>query len=536
MIHINQLGYKINDKKEVFVNSPYCRVDSFKVIDVKSGTSVYEGQLKGPFLDKDTGDTLYKGEFTDLKVPGEYFVEIAVGKSYKFKINENVYDKVKDALLKVMYFQRCGIELKEEYAGPWKHGCCHTEDAYLYEEEGRKIETTGGWHDAGDYGKYVVPAAKTVADLLLAYQFVPDAFDDDLNIPESGNRVPDILDEARVALDWMFKMQAEDGGVYHKVTTKNFIGMDMPETSKEKRYVFPISVTATADFAAVMAMASRVFKPYDEEFCQKAISAAEKAWIWLINNPDREGFKNPPGVNTGEYGDVYDRDERFWAAVELYSATGKEEYHNYIKENYQEDFSKTALNWQNVGGYSVISYLFTEKEGLDNEVYNYLKAAFLSDAMQMAERGKNNGYGISLANYIWGSNGVLMDQSIVLIIASILDKDKADEYLTIAKNNFNYLLGCNALSQSYITGFGSQPIMHPHHRPSEADGIEEPVPGMLSGGPNQNLQDETLKRVVTEDVTPARAFVDLLGSHSSNEITTYWNSAAVFVAGYFSIV
>ena len=102
--------------------------------------------------------------------------------------------------------------------------------------------------------------------------------------------------------------------------------------------------------------------------------------------------------------------------------------------------------------------------------------------MQMAERGKNNGYGISLANYIWGSNGVLMDQSIVLIIASILDKDKADEYLTIAKNNFNYLLGCNALSQSYITGFGSQPIMHPHHRPSEADGIEEPVQGCFPEG------------------------------------------------------
>ncbi|MFP4015694.1 MAG: glycoside hydrolase family 9 protein [Halanaerobiales bacterium] len=535
MIHINQIGYKPGDRKEVLINKSDQEIKNFEIINSSNDNVVFTGELTGPYSDKDSGDTLYKGDFTEFRDSGDYLIKVAGGEqSYLFSIEENIYQEVRDALLKVMYYQRCGIELEEDYAGCWKHAACHSEDAYLYEKPEIHIDTTGGWHDAGDYGKYVVPAAKTVADLLLSYEFFPQAFDDCLNIPESGNGIPDILDEVRVALDWMLKMQADNGGVYHKVTTKNFIGVVMPETSKEKRYIFPISSTATADFAAVMAMAGRVYKGIDKTFSEKAIDAAEKSWAWLINNPDLIAYMNPPGVNTGGYGDNDDRDERFWAAVELYRATGHAEYHRYIKLNYKNEFNKTTIDWQHVGGYAVISYLFIEEDKRDNTVYQYLKTCFFNDADQMVKRGISSGYGISLDRYIWGSNGLLMDQALVLIIASMLDKEKADKYIYIAKNNFNYLLGCNALNQSYLTGFGSNPIMNPHHRPSSADGVKEPVPGIVSGGPNKNLQDEALRKAVPEDVAPARAFIDEMASHSSNEMTTYWNSPAVFVAAYFS--
>lgn len=538
MIHINQIGYKDDERKEVFINSPEEKIEMFQVVNIADNKVVYEGPLTGPVKDGDTGDTIYTGDFTQVKKPGEYFIEVTgLGRSFNFRIEKNIYSEVRDALLKVMYYQRCGIALDEEYAGTWKHDICHLKDAYLYENQEIKIDTTGGWHDAGDYGKYVVPAAKTVADLLLSYDFLPGVFSDKLNIPESNNGIPDILDEARAALEWMFKMQnSENGGVYHKVTTRNFIGMDMPETSKEKRYIFSVTSTATADFAAVMAMAGRLYSTYDQEFSTKAISAAEKAWEWLINNPDTEEYQNPPGVNTGVYGDDDDQDERFWAAVELFRVTGNKKYHKHIKKNYLNNFNKTTLDWQHVGGYGVISYLFIDRTKRNNKIYSKFKKDFIEDADQMVKRGKGNPYGISLDNYIWGSNGLLMDQALILILASIINDEKAGEYLHISKNNFNYLLGCNALDQCYVTGFGSKSILFPHHRPSIADCIEAPVPGMVAGGPNQNLQDPILREAVAEDIPPARAFVDAEGGYSANEITTYWNSPAVFVAGYFSNV
>ncbi len=533
MIKINQIGYELHEDKKFFVNSSEQKLDKFQVLNCDNQV-VYEGELSGPCTDSDTGDTVYKGDFSDLEQRGNFCIVVSDFKSQQFEIEENIYSEIRDALLKAMYYQRCGIELTEEYASYWQHGSCHEDDAYLYEEPKVHIDTTGGWHDAGDYGKYVVPAAKTVADLLLAYQFFPKAFSDDLGIPESGNGIPDLLDEVRVALNWMFKMQHKDGAVYHKVTSKNFIGMEMPENSDVKRFILPISSTATADFAAVMARAARVYQSFDQDFARKALQGAENAGNWLLENPELKEFKNPSDVKTGEYGDGDDTDERFWATAELFRSTGDEKYHQVIKEKYNQQFSKTAIDWQHVGGYGTITYLLLEKSRRDEEIYHHLEDEFDQGVKEFLNRADQNGYGITLGNYIWGSNGVLMDQALILIMADIINEEDQNKYINIAQNNFNYLLGTNALDQCFVTGFGSNPIKNPHHRPSSADGIEKPVPGLVSGGPNQNLQDETLRQAVSPDTPPARAFVDAEGSHSANEITTYWNSPAVFTAAYFS--
>ena len=138
----------------------------------------------------------------------------------------------------MLYYQRCGIALDKEYAGDWEHEICHINDGTLYEDNNIKIETLGGWHDAGDFGKYTVPTAVTLADLLMAYEFFPTAFEESINIPESGNGVPDILNESRFALDWLLKMQdLKTGGVHHKVSTKSFPGFIMPEKDSDVRYI-----------------------------------------------------------------------------------------------------------------------------------------------------------------------------------------------------------------------------------------------------------------------------------------------------------
>lgn len=145
-------------------------------------------------------------------------------------------------------------------------------------------------------------------------------------------------------LDWLFKMQDyRTGGVYHKLTTLSFPDLDvMPEADTADLYFSPVSATATGDFAGVMAMAARMYEPFDSAYAKKCLDAATLAWKWLVQHPDAPGFINPPEISTGEYGDGNDKDERYWAAAELYRTTGKEEYHQAVLQLVQLSFQNTV--------------------------------------------------------------------------------------------------------------------------------------------------------------------------------------------------
>lgn len=224
---------------------------------------MFEGKVGTAAVNKNTKTNEAAGDFTALTTPGTYKIAgDKCGESYEFTIGEGVYDEALNDAVRMLYMQRCGTELTEELAGAFAHPVCHADEAVIYGTS-NKIDVSGGWHDAGDYGRYTVSGVKAVADLLLAYQKYPDAFSDDLNIPESGNGVPDVLDEARYELEWLFKMQASDGGVYHKVTCANFPETVMPQEEVEELIISPVSTTATGDFAAIMAMAYEVYKDVD---------------------------------------------------------------------------------------------------------------------------------------------------------------------------------------------------------------------------------------------------------------------------------
>jgi endoglucanase len=542
MIHINQIGYRPNDKKIAIVNSQELGLqEDFEVVRSDTKAVVFTGKMTGkrtangipePVTDFFAREKILYADFSAVTEPGEYIVSVPkYGESYPFVIGEHVYKEVKNALLKALYYQRCGIALDAEHAGEWTHDACHLELATLYEDPSKQIDVTGGWHDAGDYGRYVSPGANTVAYLLLAHELFPDAFQEAIGIPESGGGMPDLLREAKYELDWLMKMQdPASGGAYHKVTGKNFEGFVMPEDDHSPQFVLPISPTATGDLAAILAQAARVYKPYDAAFADQALSAAEKAWQWLASNPDAPGYKNPSDVLTGEYGDDNSKDERYWAAVELYKTTGKAEYHDAVKEKYA-GVGKLGLGWGDMSGFGTISYLFMDEALRDPAVYNALSASFFGEADKLVGRA-NEGYLLPMnANdYYWGSNMGAMNKGVLLSTANLL-KPKA-EYDSVAQHLFNYLLGVNAMDQSYVSGFGSKPMLHPHHRPSGSDGIDAPVPGLVSGGPNKNRQDPTAEAQLPEDVAPMKAYVDDQGSWSTNEIAIYWNGPAIFVAGY----
>lgn len=548
-IHINQIGYRLKDKKIAIINGRRSKLafknkicNKFDIINDENNEILYSGDLTGGSLDESSGDIVYYADFTCIERSGAYHISVqGLGRSFSFRIEEHVYKDVKNALIKGLYYQRCGVQLEEEHAGPWKHKACHLQTGRLFEDNSKTLDGTGGWHDAGDYGKYTIAGAYAAAFLLIAYELMPTSFGEAINIPESGNGIPDILNETRFELEWLLKMQDKaSGGVYSKFTSKVFpdnLARDskgvMPEDDTHDLFFFPITSTATADFAAVMGLASRVYKQFDQSFAAECLEAAEKAWDWLDINKELICPRNPPGVVTGEYWDDSDRDDRYWAAAELFRTTYKKEYHDYVIKVFKSDEIENGMWWRSVGGLGNIAYLFADREKVDQKTYNEIKDSLLGHADILLNNSKEDGYRLSFKNhYIWGSNLLVMNSAFYMIIANFIRPDNA--YIEAAQYHMDYLLGRNAVNYCYVTGFGSKPVMYPHHRPSSADGVEEPVPGLVSGGPNKELQDRYAQKRLTGK-PPARCFIDSDLSYATNEVAIYWNTPAVFVAAYFDM-
>nr|ABW39322.1 glycoside hydrolase family 9 [uncultured bacterium] len=540
-IHYNQTGYgqELPKKAVITGKGNNCMVLNERDMGAWSpqdgGKIVYT--LSEPSYDEASGDTVRILDFSNITLPGRYII-FSDGEQVTINIKDKPYNVLCNALIKGLYYQRCGCELSDKHAGPYSHGTCHLGKAVLVKDNGEidpntVIDCAGGWHDAGDYGRYTAPAAATLGHMLYSYEFFPGAFKDELNIPESGNGVPDILNECRYELEWMLKMQREDGGVYHKVATRYFSGFIMPQDDKDDLFLFRVSHCSTAGFAASTALASRVYKPFDADFSNKLLQAAEKAWNWMEANPVFEPFNNPPDFRSGGYGDFSCEDELFWASAELYSVTGDKRYEEALKKRFSAvDFS--GFGWRETAGFGVLCCLFILKDKLDESLFSLIKEKFLETADSKLALAMKSGYGTALGadSYVWGSILPILNNAIIMICACLLTKES--KYRDAALNQLDYLLGMNATGYSFVTGFGDRPYRFPHHRPSFADGVDDPVPGLVSGGPNKQYPDMACKTIIPKDTPAAKFYIDYTPTASANEIAIYWNSPAVFVTAYFS--
>jgi len=512
-ININQVGYR-TDSKKTAVFRDVTNQSEFSVVNADTKEKVYTGKLENRTDNKSAGETNFTGDFSSVTAPGKYYISCdGLDNSYTFEIGDKVYNNLLDDSVRMLYLQRCGVKVEDSEFG---HAACHTSMATVYGTND-KIDVSGGWHDAGDYGRYVVPAAKAVADLLYAYQATPDLYSDNINIPESGNGVPDILDEARFELEWMMKMQAPDGGAYHKVSCATFPGYVMPTAETGELIVTPVSSTATADFCASMALAAEFYEKYDKDFAKKCMNAAEKSWAWLQANPGFI-FKNPADIVTGEYGDMTDRDERYWAAAQMYRATGDQKYLSAVSS------ASTGLDWSTVGDYGNIALLTMNGIDKNSSAYTNAKNAVLKQADKMAGNVSSSPYGSSITTYNWGSNMTIANAGIIFGLAQQLTGDAS--YGTAAQAQLNYLLGTNPVGTSFVSGYGTVSPENPHHRPSMAVG--HAMKGMLAGGVNENLEDSAAK-AYCKDLPAAKCFIDNSESYSTNEITIYWNSPLTYL-------
>lgn len=536
-IKVDQAGYLPGHAK-VALLAAATDAREFTVQRASDGKTVFRGKLAAAQTDTDSGDKVQAADFTKFNKSGRYYLNVAgVGRSWEFAIGADAFVRPYYLATRSFYGQRCGtaVDLGPEFPG-FKHDACHPVGAW-HESSGKTGDhvSAKGWHDAGDYGRYIVNSGLTTGTMLWAYElFGARVSKVQLNIPESGNGTPDLLNELRWNLEWMLSMQDSDGGVFHKQTSARFCGFVMPEKDDLPSVVIgtgkdPFKGTcATADFAAVMAIAARVYKPFDSAFAEQCAKAARAAWNWAEAHPTVL-FNNPAGVSTGAYGDRNCADEMLWAAAELWRATGESAFEAYFLAHWAEMRPTLRavgpMSWANVAPMGLWAYALGK--GLNAETVAAIREDSIKAADDIAARTAAHGYRQSLTakDFIWGSNGVAANYGVQLLVANQMKANPA--YVSAALDNLHYLLGRNPFSLSYVTAVGANAYQHPHHRPSGADTNAAPWPGLLSGGPNRARQDPAMKKM--ENRPPMRMFLDDQESYASNEVAINWNAPLVFL-------
>lgn len=550
-LKVNQVGYHAEGQK-VAVAEPEVKSKTFTLKDSK-GRTVWKGKAVrtavSPFSDK----TRQVVDFSKVSKPGTYTLSAGKHKQ-RVIIAEKPYGDIAVAAMKSYYLQRTGMPIEEKYAGKYARPAAHPDTnvqihpsaASPQRPAGTVIESPYGWYDAGDYNKYIVNSGFTVGTMLMAYQINKENLDKmDLNIPESGNNIPDFLDEIMYNLKWMMTMQdPADGGVYHKLTTPNFEGFIMPKDCKQQRYVVQKSTQAALDFAATMALAARIYNAYSEygEFCKEATAAAERAYAWAVKNPgvmyDQPGNneKYDPDVATGMYDDKNAEDEFFWAATELYLTTKQTAYLAQAKAFSPKKFMLPS--WGNISGLGAMQWLnqvILGTEEAKDVCTNCMKKSLKAQCDKWIEEMNGSSFhsvtGNHAEDFIWASNSEMgAGRGIMLMYQYALTKDS--KYRDAAMSTLDYIFGRNATGYCFVTGFGTQRVMHPHQRLSSADGITDPLPGFLIGGPNRGQQDKEHVPPYPSSI-PDESYMDHEGSYASNEVAINWNAYLVNLLSWF---
>ncbi len=531
---------------------------------MQNGTMVSSGNTTVFGADETSGEYVHQIDFSSFTAQGEnYAIQIGSDTSYPFNIDATAYSAASYDAIRYFYHNRSGIEIETQYTGgghgsyaadsKWSRPAGHvngTNNPGDYNVPcwpgtcDYALDVPKGWYDAGDHGKYVVNGGISVWKLLNAYERAlylgsnSDAFADGmLNIPESGNGVPDLLDEARWQLEFLMAMQVPDGKpmagmVHHKMHDENWTGFPLaPHEDTQNRYLVPPSTAATLNVAAVAAQCARIWKDIDSNFANKCLTVAQKAWDAAQNNPDvvYDGNYDSGG---GAYGDEILADEFIWAAAELYITTGDNKYASRINTT----LDSSEWGWENTQAAALLSLATvptTSATTLGKEARNTIQT--LSD--ELLKIANSEGYEIiaNKYNFYWGSNNSFANK--LILLASAYDYTGNEKYLTAFGKNIDYLFGRNALSKSYITGYGENAAAQPHHRFWSGvidNSYPWAPPGTMVGGPNQSLDGPKAKALLDGCQSAAQTcYADNIQAYSVNEITINWNSAFFWITAFY---
>lgn len=542
-IRLNQVGfYPYAPKVGIAVSAS---AGNFYIVKENKVDTVFTGVLGAATGWSYSGETVRKADFSALKTPGKYFLSIPeIGYSNKFEIKPDVHHEVTKASIKSFYYQRASSAIVQPWAGKWPRAAGHLDKAVQVHNSaattlrptGFKFNSSKGWYDAGDYNKYVINSGISTYTMLALYEHFSQYYDTvNTFIPESKNEISDLLDECLWQVRWLLTTQdPSDNGVYFKITDADFTGIDMPNLDSQTRYAVKKTTASALNFAAVMAQAARIAylnKAKLPGLSDTLISRAIGAWIWARKNPNVQYIQSQlsnPSINTGEYGDASFGDEFQWAAHELYVTTKLDSFYSIVGI----PSSISVPGWNNsraLGIYTLNNYLKSLTPIADTSL---IKSRLLSLANSLRNQYNSSAYGIpmgtSQGDFSWGSNGTAANQGMVLLQAFRNTKDST--YLFAALANLDYILGRNATDYCFVTGHGTKSPGFLHHRISAADGVFEPIPGLLAGGPTRNaLVDCGAESYPSTFV--AKSYFDDWCSYSTNEVAINWNAPLSYLAG-----
>lgn len=573
---INQAGYFLDGPKRATILSDAADPLPFRLEDT-GGVAVGAGMATPAGFDPTVGARTQIADFSAFATAGEgYRLVVGERKSLPFSVGHDVYGKLRVDALSWFYPQRSGIAIKGDIAGQaYARPAGHVQEspnqgdtkvtcltgtvaAKLYGTDwtcNYNLDVSGGWYDAGDQGKYVVNGGIAVAQLLGTFErglvysdgASPVLSDSLSRIPENGNGIPDILDEARWELEFLMKMMVPDGQplagmVHHKVHDTKWTEVPMlPHLDPYLRALHRPSTAATLNLAAVAAQGARLFAPYDRDFAQRLLAAGRKAWLAaaahpLLFAPGSDGLQGG-----GDYGDDDVTDEAYWAAAELYITTGETRYLEALKASPHwaaPVFSAAgAFDWRSVAGLGRLDLaLYGDKLAKDNKamVMTSVVSAARSFLALQAKEPFGHIYRPANNRYDWGSNQLILQN--LIVVSAGYDLTGELPFLNGVREGMDYIFGRNAMNMSYVTGYGSVFAHNQHSRwyAHQADGaLPNPPAGTLAGGPNSTLVDD-VARARLKGCRPQTCYIDDIMAWGTNEMTINWNAPLVYIASFLA--
>lgn len=532
-IVVDQFGYLPGARKIAVIRDPQTGFDAsesfspgneYALINAADDSEVFTSGIsiwKNGMTDDSSGDKVWWFDFTEVTEIGSYYVLDKQHnlRSFEFQISPSVYNEPLKHAVRTFFYQRAGYAKEAAYAGrEWADAASHVGpnqdlECHLFSspnDPSNERDVSGGWYDAGDYNKYTSWTANYVVEMMKAYMEAPDAWGDDYNIPESGNGIPDLLDEAKWGIDHLIRLQEEDGGVLCIVDMAH---ASPPSAATERSLYGPSTTSASLNTAAALAAASVVFKSIgNEEYALQLESAAIAAWDWAVANPavlfrNNDSAYNSEGIGAGQQEeDDYQRMmTKLEAAAFLFDLTKDTEYRSFIDNNYM---TAHLFEW---------SYAYPFEASNQEALLYYAgipeaTASVATDIKDKYSSAMNGGsenfpafyndddpYRAHLNSYTWGSNAVKSHKGNMFmnVVSFDLDPSKNDEAYEAGLTYVNYIHGLNPLNMVYLSNmyrYGAENCVNEFYHTWFQDGSTKwdrvgestygPAPGFLVGGPN----------------------------------------------------
>lgn len=516
-IQVSQAGYLPSSPKFAYVGNwlgtaGAMPVDNtvYQVIDASSGAIKLSGNATlRAAADPWSGNDVYEVDLSALKVAGSYRLLIdGMGVSQPFKVDVNMAENIYRKVMRVLYHVRNGTVISAPYAEPGYErpqggiaanldGVFHaalTSVAYPFnngEVANQYHPVSKGWFDAGDYGQYIPNAAIAFWAVGVAMDLAPTGFaDGELNIPESTNGIPDVIDEIGWEMDWALSMQDTiDGGVYFRIASETW-NVSLPHLVALPRFIYEKTTHATANFAAMAAIYARLIKPYDAARSATALAAAEHAWVFLQTHVQWPAagitYTNPAKTHSGTYSDKSAQDNLLWASAELLRTTGLQKYRTY----YQTHVATVVADATNIPQFNKVAmaahWAYAMLAPPSDPYAAQARASIISSSDWRVRQANTHPYRAAMHHYIgwagWGSFGQSSRAVLPLLQGYALNGNK--NYLQTAYATLYPELGANPQSMSYITGIGVISPQDPLFMLSQFDLLAAPLPGIPVNGPH----------------------------------------------------